>query len=222
MSVECEIPLGVECALPPTGGSAMARKRRWLVWIGAALALGYALQYGGDVLGVARRPAGQELLERAWQRTLAGEGNAALWPWAASRPVAKLTVPSQDVQALVVSGEPLSDEVAAPVHLPGTPLPGEPGNSVIGDRDGSALGFLRRANLGDRLDVQRPDRATIAYRITDIEIIDKRDVWIVKDEGPTRLTMITCYPFDAQCASHRQRYAVIARAVPSPEAARER
>ena len=108
------------------------------------------------------------------------------------------------------------------MHQPGTPLPGEPGNSVIGDRTGSALVFLRQAKRGDLLSVQRPDRGSLVYRVTDIEVIDQRDVWIMKNEGPTRLTMITCYPFDAQCARHRLRYAVIARALPPGDVAQER
>jgi sortase A len=108
------------------------------------------------------------------------------------------------------------------MHQRGTPLPGEPGNSVIGDRDGRALGFLGRATGGDLLGVQRADGTSLVYRVTDIEIIDERDVWIMKDEGPTRLTMITCYPFGVQCASHGLRYAVIARALPSGDATPER
>ena len=222
MSFDRDIPLGVECALPPMSGMATPSKRRWIAWIAAALALACALQYGGDVFGVARRPATQDLLESAWQRTLTGVASPTPWPWTVSRPVARLAVPSQDLNTLIVSGEPLPDEVPAPVHLLGTPLPGEPGNSVIRDRDGSALDFLRRAKLGDLLAVQRADRASLAYRITDIEIIDERDVWIMKNEGPTRLTMITCYPFDAQCASHRLRYAVIARALSSRKGAPQR
>jgi sortase A len=223
MSVDRDIALGVECALPPMHGTAQAPKPRWIAWIVALLAFVCALQFGGDVFGIdARRTTQESRLDHAWQRTLAGEAGAAPRARTNSRPVARLAIPSQGLSTLVVSGEPSADEVSAPLHQPGTPLPGEPGNSVIGDRNGSALHFLRQAKRGDLLSVQRADRESLVYRVTDIEIIDQRDVWIMKNEGPTRLTMITCYPFDAQCAHHRLRYAVIARALPSGNAAQER
>lgn len=204
-------------------GTERARKPRWIAWIVALLAFVCALQFGGEVFGVdARRTTQEFMLDHAWQRTLAGETGAAPWTRTNTRPVARLAIPSQGLSTLVVSGEPSADEVPAPVHQPGTPLPGEPGNSVIGDRTGSALVFLRQAKRGDLLSVQRPDRGSLVYRVTDIEVIDQRDVWIMKNEGPTRLTMITCYPFDAQCARHRLRYAVIARALPPGDVAQER
>ncbi len=198
MSVYRDIPLGVECALPRMASDPATSKRRPIVWIAAPLALASALLFGGQVLGVGAR-------------------RAAPGPWSDSRAVAMLTIPSQGLSTFVVSGEHPQDEASAAMHQPGTPLPGEPGNSVISDRDGRALGFLSGAKGGDLLGVQRADGASLIYRITDIEIIDERDVWIMKDEGPTRLTMITCYPFGVRCASHRQRYAVIARALPSEE-----
>jgi sortase A len=203
MSVYRDFPLGVECALPRVTDGSKTRKRPWIAWIAAPLVLAGALLFGGQVFGI-------------------GVRRAAPGPWTDSRAVARLTLPSQGLSTLVVSSEPSPDGIPAAMHQPGTPLPGEPGNSVIGDRDGRALGFLGRVKGGDLLGVQRADGTSLVYRVTDIEIIDERDVWIMKDEGPTRLTLITCYPFDAQCAGHRLRYAVIARALPSGDATPER
>ena len=41
-------------------------------------------------------------------------------------------------------------------------------------------------------------------------VLDRRDVWIAKQEGPTRLTLITCYPFDALRAGGAQRVVISA------------
>jgi sortase A len=216
MNAYRDVALGVECALPqPERRAGAARNPRWMTWIAAPLLLACVIQFGRELVGDAAQRSAQALLEHTWQKTLAGDAGAEPWPWADSKPVAQLAVPSQGVTTLVVAGRPMMDELPAPVHQPGTPLPGHAGNSVITDRDGSALGFVRHLQRGDLLSIERTDRASLAYRVTDIEIIDQRDVWITKNEGPTRLTLITCYPFDAQCAQHSLRYVVIARALPA-------
>ena len=55
MSVDRDIALGVECALPPMSGTERARKPRWIAWIVALLAFVCALQFGGEVFGVDAR-----------------------------------------------------------------------------------------------------------------------------------------------------------------------
>jgi sortase family protein len=42
------------------------------------------------------------------------------------------------------------------------------------------------------------------------EVLDQRDVWVAKQEGPTRLTLVTCYPFDVLTAGGSQRYVLLA------------
>jgi hypothetical protein len=49
-----------------------------------------------------------------------------------------------------------------------------------------------------------------------VEILDRRDLWVIKQAGaikqagPTRLTLITCYPFDAMRAGGGKRYVLLA------------
>jgi sortase A len=61
--------------------------------------------------------------------------------------------------------------------------------------------------------VERPDGARRRYRVDETRVLDKRDVWVLENEGPTRLTLITCYPFDALQAGGPLRYVVTVRAV---------
>jgi sortase A len=97
-----------------------------------------------------------------------------------------------------------------PGHAAGTAHPGDSGNSVIGGHRDTHLGFLREVRPGDALVVERPDRVRVAYRVTSAEVLDRRDVWVMEQAGPTRLTLITCYPFDALRAGGPQRYVLLA------------
>jgi sortase A len=46
----------------------------------------------------------QLLIERAWQRALAGEAAPKPWPWADTWPVARLEAPAQGVSLFVLAG----------------------------------------------------------------------------------------------------------------------
>ena len=60
--------------------------------------------------------------------------------------------------------------------------------------------------------VERPDGVRVFYRVVAAEVLDRREVWVAKQEGPTRLTLVTCYPFDALSADGPLRYVVVALA----------
>jgi sortase A len=72
------------------------------------------------------------------------------------------------------------------------------------------LAFLREIRPGDALIVERPDGVRVAYRVSAAEVLDRRDVWVMEQAGSTRLTLITCYPFDALRAGGPQRYVLLA------------
>ena len=206
-----DVALGVECALPTS--KVLDRRRRLLPWIAAALALAGVLQFGQGAYIHAKAQLAQILLERAWQRTLAGEAAVKPWPWADTWPVARLIAPAQGADLLVLAGASGRSIAFGPGHLDGTPLPGRPGNSVIGGHRDTHLAFLRHVRRGETLTVERADGARTDYRVTDLDVLDRRDTWVTKNEGPSRLTLITCWPFDALRAGGPQRYVVIARRI---------
>jgi sortase A len=206
-----DVALGVECALPP--GNATRARRSFLPWIAAALAIAGVLQFGQGAYIHAKAQLAQLLLERAWQRTLAGEQAVKPWPWADTWPVARLIAPAQGASLLVLSGANGRTIAFGPGHMDGTPLPGATGNSVIGGHRDTHLAFLRAVKRGETLTVERADGKRTDYRVTDLDVLDKRDTWVTKNEGPSRLTLITCWPFDALRAGGPERYVVIARRI---------
>ena len=206
-----DVALGVECALPCN--QARARRKRVLPWLVAFLAFAGALQFGQGIYIHAKAQLAQVLLERAWQRTLAGETAVKPWPWADTWPVARLVAPAQRADLLVLAGASGRTIAFGPGHVDGTPLPGAAGNSVIGGHRDTHLAFLRHVKRGEMITVERADGMRTNYRVIELDVLDKRDTWVTKNEGPSRLTLITCWPFDALRAGGPQRYVVIANRV---------
>lgn len=207
-----DVALGVEAAFP--GSVEFSRKKnpqkKAILWLIALVAAAGAFQFGQGLYIHAKAQLAQLLLERAWQRTLAGETAVKPWPWADTWPVARVMAPAQHADLLVLAGANGRSIAFGPGHMDGTPLPGAAGNSVIGGHRDTHLAFLRHVKRGDRFSVERPDGTRTDYRVTELDVLDKSDTWVTRNEGQTRLTLITCWPFDALRAGGPQRYVVIA------------
>ena len=175
------------------------------------IALG-SWQFGRGAWIQAKAWVAQGLIASAWSRTLRGETEAKPWSWADTWPVARLSVPRLGVERYVLAGADGAAMAFGPGHVRGTSLPGAAGNSVIGGHRDTHLAFMRELRVGDALTVERPDGARVSYRVASAEVLDRREVWVVRQEGPTRLTLVTCYPFDALDANGPLRYVVVAQA----------
>lgn len=151
----------------------------------------------------------QVLLRAAWERTLAGETDARPWPWADTRPVARMTIGESDF--IVLEGSNGSALAFAPGHIEHTALPGEDGNCVITAHRDTHFAALRDARERDVVALQRPDGTWVRYEIEARRVIDERDTWITRSTGEAALTLVTCWPFDAVAAGGSGRYAVSAR-----------
>lgn len=150
------------------------------------------------------------LIAQAWSRTLQGEAAAKPWSWADTWPVAKLSVPRLGVDRYVLAGADGQSMAFGPGHVRGTARPGGPGNSVMGGHRDTHLAFLKRVRVGDAMVVERADGARVSYRVVAADVLDRRDTWVAQQEGPTRLTLVTCYPFDALGGDGPLRYVVVA------------
>ena len=174
------------------------------------LAAASAIHLGQGAYIYAKAQLAQLLIERAWQRALAGEAAPRPWPWADTWPVARLEAPAHGVSLFVLSGSSGRTLAFGPGHQAGTPVPGARGNSVIGGHRDTHLGFLENMIRGDSIRIQRADGVTVEYRVTQLDVLDRRETWVTRNDGATRLTLITCWPFDALRAGGDERYVVIA------------
>ena len=177
------------------------------------LATAGAIHLGQGAYIHAKAQLAQFLIEHAWRRALAGERAPRPWPWADTWPVVRLEAPAQGVSVFVLSGSSGRTLAFGPGHEQGTPAPGRRGNSVIGGHRDTHLGFLQKIALGDPIRVERADGARIHYRVTQLDVLHRRDTWVTRDDGGTRLTLVTCWPFDALRAGGDERYVVIAEPI---------
>ena len=192
----------------------MAPPPRLVLAASVALALAGAVLLGRGLWIYAKAGLAQVLIETAWQRRLAGTPAPRPWPWADTVPVARLEAPAQGVSLYILAGSSGRTLAFGPGHQDGTPMPGERGNSVVGGHRDTHLAFLRHVKRGDTLRIERPDGRRIDYRVAELDVLDKRETWVMRNGDGRRLTLVTCWPFDALRAGGPQRYVVIAEAVP--------
>lgn len=215
------LALGVECALPAgyaarrglphvtrrAGGTRLIRAL-CLLCLAAGL-----WQVSQGVYIHAKAQLAQYLIADAWEKTLAGQRAVKPWPWADTWPVARLTVPRIGENVYVLAGANGRAIAFGPGHVHGTPLPGAEGNSVIGGHRDTHFAFLRELAPGDELTVQRADGMRQRYRVSDARVVDKSAIRVARNDGATRLTLVTCWPFDAVRAGGPERYVVTALAL---------
>lgn len=137
---------------------------------------------------------------------------------------AQIRIPAVDVDVTVVEGVRRRDLKTGPGHLTGSPLPGQPGNSVIsGHRTtyGAPFGPLDDLIPGDLIEVDTAI-GTHIYEVREAPercrtddgmcVVRPTDLWVTEPLGGAWLTLTTCHPrFSA-----RQRLIVFAELIEGP------
>ena len=122
--------------------------------------------------------------------------DAASYPY--GKPVARLRIPSAEIDSIVFGGDDQATLEKGPGHGPGTEMPGAETsrkNCVItAHRDSHFrhLGWLRK---GHRIELETPVGETF-YRVVSREIVKPDAVRVLQPTKNPRLTLITCYPFN--------------------------
>lgn len=155
----------------------------------------------------------QELMQRAWRRSLDGEMEVAPWPWADTWPVARLSAKGGEIELIVLEGASGRTLAFAPGHLSVSALPGEAGNSIIAGHRDTHFQFLQFMERGESIAIEMQNGASHLYEVTDIDVVDSRRGSILIDTERPMLTLVTCYPFDAAEAGGPLRYVVTARMI---------
>ena len=143
----------------------------------------------------------------------------------AGEAVARLAIPSIDVDEIVVTGVEVEDLRKGPGHYRTTPLPGQPGNAAIaGHRTtyGAPFGRLNELAPGDEIIVETlqgtfvyrvlPGGSAFAGRTPGHRIVAPTALEVLDDHGDNRLTLTSCHPK----YSSRQRIIVHAALVGDP------
>jgi len=161
----------------------------------------------------AKAVVAQKLIASAWQQARDGGVSRRPWPGADTRPIARLTVPSRDVDLFVLEGASGRSLAFGPGHVSGTARPGSWGNSVIVAHRDTHFAFLRNLALGDEIVVESAPSGVARYRVREVTVVDKGETRMLDPADEAQLTLITCYPFDAVRPGTTQRYVVIAQRI---------
>ena len=150
----------------------------------------------------------QFLLERAWADTLSGHPGVKPWPWADTYPVGILEVPRLGIRQIVLSGTSGRNLAFGPTLL----TTHDQEDLVLSGHRDTHFKFLEELRPGEKLTF-RNLQGSFDYRVAWLEIIDSREKQMVLEPGTSRLTLTTCYPFDAVIAGGPLRYVVTAEPV---------
>lgn len=167
-------------------------------------------QFGQGAAIPAKAWLAQALLQRAWDRTLDGEERAVPWSWADTWPVARLTAKSGEIDLIVLAGGSGRTLAFGPGHLGASAMPGTQGNAVIAGHRDTHFRFLRQAEIGEMITVHTGDGESHRYEVVALDVVDSRSGSLLLDTHASILSLVTCYPFDAQEAGGPLRYIVTA------------
>lgn len=190
--------------------SALTQNRVLLGFALLCLGLGF-WQLGGAGLIKGKAWLAQRLLDRAWAATLAGEHGVKPWPWADTWPVARLRVPTLDVDLFVLAGASNRNLAFGPAALEGT---ADLNHSIVSGHRDTHFAFLRHLGDGSHFRLQDRTGDWQHYVVRGRSIIDVRQAVIARPgRGRRLLTLVTCYPFDTITPGGPLRLAVTAEAV---------
>ncbi len=156
----------------------------------------------------------QVLLQQAWAGTLAGKQDVKPWPWADTWPVARLIVPSQHIDQIVLEGAYGRTLAFGPGHVEASAQPGQEGATVLTGHRDTHFRFLEQLRQGDVIVLQSRTGRWIRFTVQDRQIIDSRTASIHIDGGVRQLVLVTCYPFDALVSGGPLRYVVTGERTP--------
>ncbi|GMG81114.1 class GN sortase [Paralimibaculum aggregatum] len=165
----------------------------------------------------AKAKVGQWLLEAAWAETLETGRPARPWSWADVAPAARLSAPALGAAAVVLASASGEAMAWGPGHVPGTAPLGTPGLAAVAGHRDTHLAFLAKLRPGDLLALETPGGGVQRYRVTRALVVDSRE-WRfpVALEGPRRLALATCWPFDGD-EDGPMRFVLFAEEIAAPE-----
>ncbi len=185
----------------------------------AALIAFTAWQWGHAGMIQAKAWLAPILISRAWTETRTHGINVKPWPWADTWPVARLSVPSLDIDQYVLAGTNGAALPFGPGHMSGSAEPGSNGTIVIAGHRDTHFGFLPRVQPGTQVRLETADGRHATYVVAEKSLVDTRKEDLVLSADATELLLITCEPNST--FSTRGPWRLVVRATPTQSAQAE-
>ena len=208
--------------LPPHASMAPRRPRRALVWLERLLLVIAIVCLGYYTYVSAETYLYQAYENRELDAVLASAPARTTAPTAATRQrprpangeiIGRVEIPRLDVSAIVRAGSDARTLQLAVGHIPGTALPGEPGNIGLAAHRDTFFRRLKDIRPDDEIRVATPD-GSFVYRVERTVVVKPTDVWVLDPTDSSILTLVTCYPF-TYVGSAPQRFIVRASLKPT-------
>lgn len=135
-------------------------------------------------------------------------------PPAPTEVLGRILIPAAGVDWMMVEGVSTEALNRGPGHMPGTALPGQPGNAVVsGHRTTYGAPFFNLDALqpGDTIQIETVIGVHL-YEVVEVRIVAPTDVWVTNQVDGAWLTLTTCNPR----YSARERLIVFAKLVSGP------
>ena len=150
----------------------------------------------------------QILLQNAWSQTLRGHQNIRPWSWADFYPVAKLAVPSLEADVIVLAGANGATLPFGPGHILSSARLGASDNAVIAGHRDTHFKFLQDIQIGNPIILTTSNGDRHTYTVEKTEVVHESAVHLMDSSEQKKLTLITCWPFDAVVPGGPLRYVV--------------
>jgi sortase A len=169
----------------------MLRLLEWALLAVGCLAIGWYINVG---ISAAREQAAlsRELESARLRGTIPSGTIEAI---AARAPIARIEMPRLKLSAAAREGVDTRTLRGAVGHVPGTALPGEPGNSAFAAHRDTFFRPLKDVRAGDEVVLTTPG-GVYRYAVATTRIVEPSDVSVLAATADPTLTLVTCYPFD--------------------------
>ncbi len=108
--------------------------------------------------------------------------------------VGRLEIPRLGLSVVVAEGIDKRTLRRAVGHIPGTALPGRPGNiGIAGHRD-TFFRPLEGVEVDDIITLTAPG-SQLSYRVVSLQVVSPDDVAVLNPTSNEVVTLVTCYPF---------------------------
>jgi sortase A len=178
------------------------RSGQWILGAAAVLMLGYCGLVLADSWRFQKAERGQleQLLrdrqETSDSRIRAGSSTSSgIWlPTATGGLIGRIEVPRLGLSVIVVEGVDRRTLRRSVGHIPGTALPGRPGNVGISGHRDTFFRPLRNIRQDDIITLTTL-LGEYRYRVVSTKVVSPSDVDVLDPSENEILTLVTCYPF---------------------------
>jgi sortase A len=106
----------------------------------------------------------------------------------------RVDIPRLDLSVMLLDGDDDATLRFGLGHIPGTAVPGQPGNAGIAGHRDTFFRSLAEIRKDDEITVKTL-AGDYSYIVNTIRIVDPENVEVLEDSGHPTLTLVTCYPF---------------------------